>query len=86
MSSKKLKSIPVSCTDEDRDLVDQCCNLQPTFPPSRSQMALLFIRDGVARLLGGETTLEAIYNTHADGPEAAAAAIGGADGARRAQV
>lgn len=74
--SKKLRSIPVSCTDEDRELVDECCNLQSTFPPSRSEMALLLIRDGAARLRRGEVTLESIYQTFHNSPTGDARAAG----------
>jgi hypothetical protein len=79
---KKLKSIPVSCTDEDRELVDQCCKLQTTFPPSRSEMALLLIRDGAARLRRGDISLEEIYQTFHNSPTGDARAAGDAGGTR----
>ncbi len=71
-AAKKLRTLPVACSDSDLAIVDECRKLQTAFPPSRSEIALLLIRDGAGRLLQGETSLETIYQKNAAGQTAQA--------------
>jgi hypothetical protein len=58
---KRLKTLPVAVSEEDLQMLDLARALSKAFPPARSALACSLIRDGINRLLKGETTLEAIY-------------------------
>lgn len=58
---KRLKKLTISLTDSDVTGLRACINLDPMFPPDPCELLCVIARDGIARLLQGESQLVDIY-------------------------
>jgi len=68
MDSKKTYVLSAAGTAEDKQMVIEECMSHRPIAPKPSQLLLLLIRDGLARLKRGEVTLQTLYDLYERSP------------------